>query len=113
RFQGMSTGAQIGRLMDLAPQPSIGMFEPHVVASDGPNLAVPLTPLAETTLATVVANLADILEQAAEDAEAAGSRIGVDDIILTTPGVSVESWLGKCSGCADHTEKLRAAEIRQ
>jgi hypothetical protein len=112
-FQGMPPSEQLRRLMDVAPQLRVGMFEPHVVASDGPNLAVPLTPLAETTLAKVVSNLAGILEQAATEAEAAGNKIAVDHVILTTPGVSVESWLGQCSGCDDQTEQLRAAEIRQ
>jgi hypothetical protein len=69
--------------------------------------------LAETTLAKVVKNLADVLEEAAKQAEAAGEKIAVDDVILTTPGISVESWLGQCSGCEDHTEKLRAAEARR
>jgi antitoxin (DNA-binding transcriptional repressor) of toxin-antitoxin stability system len=111
-FQAMPPSEQLQRLMDVAPQLRVGMFEPHVVASDGPNLAIPLSPLAETTLRKVVTNLAEELEKAAKEAEAAGDRIKTDSVILPTPGVSVESWLGGCSGCEEHLEKLRAAEAR-
>jgi hypothetical protein len=34
-------------------------------------------------------------------------------VILPTPGVRVESWLGRCSGCEEHLEELRLAEARQ
>ena len=112
-FQGMPPSEQLQRLMDIAPQLRIGMFEPHVVASDGPNLAVPLTPLAETTLAKLVTNLSGLLEKAAQEAQDAGDAMAADKVILTTPGVSVESWRGSCSGCDDHTEALRAAEVRR
>ncbi|MEV6641084.1 hypothetical protein [Amycolatopsis sp. NPDC051371] len=111
-FQGMPPSEQLQRLMEIAPQLTVGSFEPHVVASDGPNLAVPLTPLAETALAKLVKNLSDILEKAAEDAQAAGDEIATDHTILTTPGLSVESWLGGCSGCEEHLEKRRSAQVR-
>jgi hypothetical protein len=111
-FQAMPPSEQLQRLMDIAPQLRVGMFEPHVVASDGPNLAIPLSPLAETTLMKVVTNLGTELEEAAEAAGAAGDRIETDSVILPTPGVSVESWLGSCSGCEEHIEKLRTAEAR-
>ncbi len=111
-FQAMPPSEQLQRLMDIAPQLKVGTFEPHVVASDGPNLAVPLTPLAETALAKLVQNLSEVLEKAAVEAGAAGDRIATDHAILTTPGLSVESWLGDCSGCEDHIEKTRAAELR-
>jgi hypothetical protein len=34
-------------------------------------------------------------------------------MILPTPGVSVESWLGRRNGCDEHLNQLRAAEARQ
>lgn len=111
-FQGMPPSEQLQRLMDIAPQLKVGMFEPHVVASDGPNLAVPLTPLAETVLAKLVKNLTDVLEDAAKDAQAAGDKIATDHTILTTPGLSVESWLGGCGGCEEHLEKQRSTQVR-
>jgi hypothetical protein len=112
-FQALPPSEQLQRLMEAAPQLRVGMFEPHVVASDGPNLAIPLSPLAETTLMSLVDNLADSLEKAAKDAEAAGDRIATDSIILPTPGVTVESWLGDCSACEDHLEQTRAASLRE
>jgi hypothetical protein len=111
-FQAMPPSEQLQRLLDVAPQLRVGMFEPHVVASDGPNLAIPLSPLVQTTLMSLVTNLSDELEQAATEAEAAGEQIAVDSVIFPTPGVSVESWLGECSGCEEHLEKLRTADER-
>ncbi|MFD5708772.1 hypothetical protein ACFWGV_21905, partial [Bacillus subtilis] len=51
-------------------------------------------------------------QQASDEALTAGGKIATDRVILTTPGVSVESWLGDCSGCEDHTEQLRTAQAR-
>jgi len=39
--------------------------------------------------------------------------MGDNEMILPTPGVSVESWLGRCNGCDEHLNQLRAAEARQ
>ena len=111
-FQGMPPSEQLQRIMELAPQLRVGTFEPHVVASDGPNLAIPLTPIAETTIAKVVTNLTERMKKASEEALTAEGKIATDRVILTTPGVSVESWLGDCSGCEDDTEQLRAADAR-
>jgi hypothetical protein len=60
-----------------------------------------------------VTNLSGLLEKAAQEAQDAGDAMAADKVILTTPGVSVESWRGSCSGCDDHTEALRAAEVRR
>ncbi|MGW2196785.1 hypothetical protein ACWCSH_31205 [Streptosporangium sp. NPDC001682] len=111
-FQAMPPSEQLQRIMEMAPQLRVGMFEPHVVASDGPNLAIPLTPIAETTIAKVVTNLTKRMRLASDEALKAGKRIATDRVILTTPGVSVESWLGGCSGCEDHVEQLRTAQAR-
>lgn len=111
-FQSLPPSEQLQRLMEAAPQLRVGMFEPHVVACDGPNLAVPLSPLAETTLMKVVTNLAAELEKAATEAKAAGDEIATDSIILPTPGVSVQSWLGECSAAEPHLAGMQAAELR-
>jgi len=39
--------------------------------------------------------------------------MGDNEMILPVPGVSVESWLGRCNGCDEHLSQLRAAEARQ
>jgi antitoxin (DNA-binding transcriptional repressor) of toxin-antitoxin stability system len=111
-FQALPPSEQLQRLMEAAPQLRVGMFEPRVVASDGPNLAIPLSPLAETTLMKVVTNLATELEKAATDAQAAGDKIAVDSVILPTPGVTVESWVGECSAAEPHLRGIQAAELR-
>jgi hypothetical protein len=112
-FQAMPPSEQLQALMATAPQLKVGMFEPHVVSSDGPNLALPLTPLAESTISKVVKNLSARMQKATEEALTADERTAVDRVILTTPGVSVESWLGSCSGCEPHVESMRAAELRR
>ncbi|GIF21563.1 hypothetical protein BJ973_004992 [Actinoplanes tereljensis] len=112
-FQALPPSEQLQRLMEGAPQLKIGMFEPHVVASDGPNLAIPLAPLAETTLMKVVTSLATEMEKATQEAEASGERIATDTVILPTPGISVESWRGDCEALEDHLVELRVAEARR
>ena len=111
-FQGMPPSEQLQRIVELAPQLRVGTFEPHVVACDGPNLAIPLTPIAETTIAKVVKNLAERMQKASDEALTAEGRIATDKVVLSTPGVSVESWLGDCSGCEGHLEQTRSAEAR-
>jgi hypothetical protein len=112
-FQAMPPSEQLQQLMATAPQLRVGMFEPHVVSCDGPNLAVPLTPLAETTISKVVKNLSDRMKQATEAALGTEDRMATDRTILTTPGVSVESWVGACGGCEAQIEKLRGLELRR
>jgi hypothetical protein len=34
-------------------------------------------------------------------------------ILLPTPGMSIESWLGKSTGCEEHIERSRAIEVRR
>jgi hypothetical protein len=111
-FQSMPPSEQLQRITELAPQLKVGTFEPHVVASDGPNLAVPLTPLATTTIAKVVSNLSCSMEEATHEALVAADQIATDQVIMTTPGVSVESWLGDCGGCEEHLEKERSTQLR-
>jgi hypothetical protein len=112
-FQALPPGEQLRLLMNSATQLRVGMFEPHVVAMNGPYLAVPLTPLGQSALATTVADLQKILLQESQRAAAAADSIADDTAILPTPGVTVESWLGRCSGCEEHLEALRTAERRR
>jgi hypothetical protein len=112
-FQALPPGEQLRRLMDAAPQLQVGMFEPHVVAMNGPYLAVPLSPLGETKLANTLSSLQKMLKISSQEASEAAEAMGDNEVILPTPGVSVESWLGRCSGCEEHLEELRLAEARQ
>jgi hypothetical protein len=34
-------------------------------------------------------------------------------VLLPTPGMAIESRLGKCSGCEDYLERSRAIELRR
>ena len=61
----------------------------------------------------MVTNLSTRMKKATEEALTAEERTAVDRVILTTPGVSVESWLGSCSGCEPHVASMRAAELRR
>ncbi|MFJ3779835.1 hypothetical protein ACIPX0_50085 [Streptomyces sp. NPDC090075] len=110
-FQALPPSEQLSLLMQTAPQLSVGMFEPHVVAMNGGDLAVPLTPLGESTLARLVGDIRHSLADASDEAAAAAERMPPDTVVLPTPGVSVETWLGDCTGCDEHTEQLRAAEL--
>ena len=112
-FQALPPGEQLRLLLTKAQQLQVGMFEPHVVAMNGEYLAVPLTPLGETNLATTLSDIQIHLKKASDDAMAAAEKMGENKVILPTPGVSVESRLGNCSTCEDHVEKLRDAEARQ
>ncbi|MFC7307272.1 hypothetical protein ACFQVC_23990 [Streptomyces monticola] len=110
-FQALPPSEQLALLMQAAPQLSVGMFEPHVVAMNGGDLAVPLTPLGESTLARLVGDIRRSLGEAGEQAADAASRMPPDTVILPTPGVTVETSLGDCTGCDEHTEQMRAAEL--
>ena len=112
-FQALPPGEQLRRLMDVAPQLQVGMFEPHVVAVNGPYLAVPLTPVGESKLAKTLSTLRNLLQQASTEAAEAAEEMGENKLLLPTPGISVESRLGRCNGCEEHVQHLQAAEIRR
>jgi hypothetical protein len=112
-FQALPPGEQLRRLMDVAPQLRVGMFEPHVVAMDGPFLAVPLTPLGETKLERTLTTLQQVLRTASEEAANADEQIADRSVILPTPGVGIESWLGRCDGCEEQVKDLRNSEARR
>jgi hypothetical protein len=112
-FQALPPGEQLRKIMEAAQQLKVGMFEPHVVAMNGDQLAIPLTPLGETKLAKTLTSLQDLLKKASEEAAQAEDAMTDNSIILPTPGISVESWLGQCSGCEEHVEELREAELRR
>ena len=112
-FQALPPGEQLHLLMTEAPQLQVGTFEPHVVAMTGKYLAIPLTPLGATKLEKTLSNLKDTLKKASDDATATAEVMGDNHVILPTPGVTVESRLGQCSGCEDHVEQIRSAEVRK
>jgi hypothetical protein len=112
-FQALPPGEQLARLTASAPQLKVGYFEPRVVSYSGNMLAVPLTPMGQSDLANLVENLGEVLETAAEEAAAASLGVADDDIILPTPGLTVETSLGRCSACGPHEERLRELEARR
>jgi hypothetical protein len=98
--------------MRAAPQLTVGMFEPRVVAQAGADLAVPLTPVGASKLQTMVNDLAGRVLKAANEALAAGKEIEDEDIVLPTPGMAISSHLGDCSVCGAHEEALQDARAR-
>ena len=87
----------------------IGLFEPRVVAMNGSRLAVPLAPTAATPkLNEFVTKLRNSLTAVFQD-----TLKDVDTTVLPTPGVSVATRLGDCSGCEEYIEKARRVEIRR
>jgi hypothetical protein len=112
-FQALPPGEQLSSILEAAPNLRVGMFEPHVVATNGPYLAVPMSPLGEADLANTVSDLKQVLKTASDEANAASEAMADNEMILPTPGVSVESWLGECSGCEEFVEKRRENELRR
>jgi hypothetical protein len=107
-FQALPPSEQVLRIVEASKgKLQVGLFEPRVVAMIGSRLVVPLTPLAESQdLNNFVANLRNSLEGIF------GSTLTTpDEAILPTPGVSVSSRLGKCSGCEQYIEMARKHEI--
>jgi hypothetical protein len=109
-FQALPPSEQSLRIVQASNgKLQVGLFEPRVVAMSGSRLVVPLTPLASSkTLQDFVANLGNDLSDAfaAADSEP-------DTSILPTPGVSINSRLGKCTACEDYIETARSYELRR
>jgi hypothetical protein len=104
-FQALPPSEQLERLMSGSGGAlRVGMFEPRVVSMHGPLLAVPLHSASEEVIAkfrmTIVASLSTI--------KTASSRL-----MLPTPGMSIESRLGRCSACEDFIESTREIELRR
>lgn len=106
-FQSLPVTEQATRIVAASDgKLNVGMFEPRVVAMSGRYLAVPLTPLATSHLATFVNNLRTSLTTAFNSA-----ALNDDTVVLPTPGVSVSTRLGECSGCEEYIEQARMHEL--
>lgn len=112
-FQALPPGEQLAALAAAAPQLRVGFFEPRVVAHSGELLAVPLSPTAKSELETLVKGISDTLKKASDDAIAIAEAIEADDVILPTPGLTVETSLGKCSAAEPHQVALNELELEQ
>lgn len=109
-FQALPPSEQALRIVDASQgRLQVGLFEPRVVAMNGSKLVVPLTPLAGSqSLIDFVDNLRTELSESFAESEATP-----DTTVLPTPGVSISSRLGTCSGCEEYIEQARGHELRR
>ncbi|MBZ9643988.1 hypothetical protein, partial [Streptomyces sp. PSKA30] len=104
-FQALPPSEQLERLMaGSGGALRVGMFEPRVVSMHGPYLAVPLHAAGEDLVATFRTTIVDSLKSMATST----SRI-----MLPTPGMTIESRLGRCSAAESFIEKSREYELRR
>jgi len=104
-FQALPPSEQLERLMKSSGGVlRAGMFEPRVVSSHGDQLAVPLNTSNYPGLEAFLENMVDGVRE---------TEPAVATVLLPTPGLSIESRLGRCSGCEEFIEKSRAIEIRR
>ena len=80
------------------------MFEPRVVSAHGDQLAVPLNTGNYPGLEAFLLNMLDEVRET-EPSNAT--------ILLPTPGMTIESRLGCCSGCEGYIERTRVIELRR
>lgn len=107
-FQALPPSEQVLKIVEASDgRLRVGLFEPRVVAMSGTKLVVPLTPLAGSSeLQSFLTNLGNDL------ARAFSSTLATPDTtVLPTPGVSVSSRLGKCTGCEEFIEDSRKHEL--
>jgi hypothetical protein len=111
-FQSLPPSEQVLRIIEVSNgRLQVGVFEPRAVAMNGSRLAVPLTPLAgSAALQSFIANLKSQLTNAFQNPD---GSMPSDTAILPTPGVTVSSRLGKCSGCEEFIEKSREYELKR
>jgi hypothetical protein len=111
-FQALPPSEQVLRIIEVSNgRLQVGVFEPRAVAMNGSRLAVPLTPLAgSATLQSFLANLKTKLTAAFQSSDGSASA---DTTVLPTPGVTVSSRLGTCSGCEEFIEKSREQELKR
>jgi hypothetical protein len=104
-FQALPPSEQLERL--LASSSGVlraGMFEPRVVSAHGNDLAVPLNINNYPGLEAFLLNMLDEVKEI----EPSDSTV-----LLPTPGMSIESRLGRCSGCEEFVERSRTIELRR
>jgi hypothetical protein len=86
----------------------VGMFEPRVIAINGSDLAVPLAPPPEGELRTMLEDLRASFTEAFE-----GTPEKPDNFIFPTPGLTINSRLGKCTATEEFIEESRKIELRR
>src|SRR4029079_15250447 len=86
----------------------VGTFEPRVLAISGPELAVPLAPPPAGSLRTFIEGLRKNFATSFS-----GAADTPDYFIFPTPGLTINSRLGKCTACEDFIEDSRAIELRR
>jgi hypothetical protein len=86
----------------------VGMFEPRVIAINGADLAVPLSPPPAGPIRDMLEKLrksfGDAFKTTAEQP---------DKFIFPTPGLTITSRLGKCTACEQFIEDSREIELRR
>ena len=107
-FQALPPSEQVLKIVEASNgRLSVGLFEPRVVAMSGAKLVVPLTPMAGSEqLKTFLTSLGNNLANTFAD-----TLKTPDTTVLPTPGVSVSSRLGKCTGCEEFIEESRKLEL--
>ncbi|WP_130447940.1 hypothetical protein [Kribbella rubisoli] len=111
-FQALPPGEQLKLLTANAAELRVGFFEPRVVAYNGDQLAIPLTPTGQNELAKFVEDAQESLAEAAEEAQAAADKMVPEEVIIPTAGLVVETSMGKCSACEPHREQMHSLEAR-
>jgi hypothetical protein len=104
-FQALPPSEQLDRLIVGSSYVlRAGMFEPRVVSAHGDQLAVPLNTANYPGLEAFLLNmLGDVRE----------TEPSTSTVLLPTPGMSIESRLGRCTGCEDYIEQTRSIELRR
>jgi hypothetical protein len=86
----------------------VGMFEPRVIAISGDRLAVPLSPPPAGPLHDMLESLRKSFDDAFKN-----TADTPDTFIFPTPGLTINSRLGKCSACEEFIEASRTIELRR
>jgi hypothetical protein len=108
-FQGLSPAEQnmhIERSSGGALE--VGMFEPRVIAINGPDLAVPLTPPPEGELRTMLENIRSSFAEAFQD-----TADRPETFVFPTAGLTINSRLGRCSAVEEYIEESRRIQLRR
>ena len=102
-FQALPPSEQLDRLITGSSNVlRAGMFEPRVVSAHGDQLAVPLNTSNYPGLEAFLLNLLGDVKE---------TEPSTSTVLLPTPGMSIESRLGGCTGCEEFIEKSRAFEL--
>ncbi len=104
-FQALPPSEQLDRLIIGSSNVlRAGMFEPRVVSAHGDQLAVPLNTSNYPGLEAFLLNMLGEVKE---------TEPSTSTVLLPTPGMSIESRLGRCTGCEEYIERSRAIELRR